>query len=142
MIYIYIYNLTKILVKGGSSSRLKTSCPCWALRVDKTNAFEPENGHLVYINIMGWGSWSRTYQCCCGPGCSGWMWEDKICEGFVCRKCGLDWQKSTYRFSSRRSPTRSNKKLESRQKPITPLPGLGGNKNSTFLTPSKPPQTS
>ena len=56
------------------------------------------------------------------------MWEDKICEGFVCRKCGLEWQRPTYGFS-RRSPTRSTPKHEQRQKPISPPPGLGGSKN-------------
>ena len=56
------------------------------------------------------------------------MSEDKICEGFVCRKCGLEWQKPTYGFS-RRSPTRSPRKQEQRQKPISPPPGLGTGKN-------------
>ena len=112
---------------------LEGAAACWALHVQKNHAPEPEVGDFTFdpeFKAMGWGAWARTYQCCKSTSCSNWMWEDKICEGFVCRKCGLEWQKPTYGFSSRRSPTRFNRKQEMRQKPIPPPPGLGGNKNN------------
>lgn len=79
-------------------------------------------------------SWRRTYQCCQGPACPNWIWEDKICEGYVCRQCGLAWSRPPQGYSShpssRRSPTRSQGRFAPRQKPVTPPPGLGGHRSS------------
>ena len=74
-------------------------------------------------------SWTRAYQCCQGPTCSNWIWEDKVCEGYVCRKCGLAWRQPTQGFS-RRSPSRSLGRFAPRQKPVSPPPGLGNNRSS------------
>ena len=33
-------------------------------------------------------SWGRTYQVCRHDGCANWIWEDRVQDGFTCRKCG------------------------------------------------------
>ena len=74
-------------------------------------------------------SWTRAYQCCKGPLCSNWIWEDKVCEGYVCRKCGLAWRQTTQGFS-RRSPSRSLGDLHLDRSRSLPPPGLGNNRSS------------
>ena len=57
------------------------------------------------------------------------MWEDKICEGYTCRKCGQSWAKPAAGFQAR-SPSRSRGRFTPRQKPVAPPPGLGSTRTS------------
>ena len=95
----------------GSRFRLEAqvSHPCFlALRVSEPDTLESEAGGLC--GSMEWSSrsssWRRTYQCCQGPACSNWIWQDKICEGYVCRQCGLAWSRPPQGYSSHPSSRR------------------------------------
>ena len=68
-------------------------------------------------------------QVCKHPSCGNWMWEDKICEGYTCRKCGQSWAKPAAGFQAR-SPSRSRGRFTPRQKPVAPPPGLGSTRTS------------
>lgn len=68
----------------------------------------------------------RSYQCCQNTGRSNWIWNDRVCEGYVCRKCGQSWSKPANGFSIKKSP--SPKRYGQRQRPVAPPPGLGGHR--------------
>ena len=102
----------------------------WVLHVFKNTALESKKGGLtIQLDFMARGSWARAYQCCRGEECSNWIWEDKVAEGYVCRKCGLAWRQPAHGFRDR-SKSQPRGRHAPRQKPLTPPPGLGGGRAS------------
>ena len=74
--------------------------------------------------MTGGASYCRAYTVCGGDRCFNWIWSDKIREGYLCRRCGVQWPRPPQGYSttpSSRSPKRSSRQ----QLPVKPPPGLG-----------------
>ena len=100
IIYIYIYTVNQYRLKILAQERFPG--PRWVLHVFQNIALESKKGgHTFLLDYMARGSWARSYQCCRGADCSNWIWEDKVAEGYVCRKCGLAWRQPAQGFRDR-----------------------------------------
>lgn len=115
----------------GSRSRLKSSSQHFAghYAPRRSSLWRSRKEATPTCGTMTRGTWARSYQCCRGAECSNWIWEDKVAEGYVCRKCGLAWRQPAQGFRDR-SKSQPRGRYAPRQKPITPPPGLGGGRVS------------
>ena len=127
-VHIYIYIEYKCVAQAWLKVLAQASRPpAWALHENELDAFETKAGvlcrHFVITMTISWG---RRYQVCRNSSCGNWIWDDKVCEGFVCRRCGQSWSRPAQEFSTKKSP--SPRRSGPCQKPLTPPPGLGGTK--------------
>ena len=104
--YIHTYIPTCYMAQASGFKRLR-----WPKRRGLDTTRPPRPGLCQGVRA----SWTRSYQCCRSPTCSNWIWEDRVCEGYVCCKCGLTWKQPSQGYFSRSSPTRSPRKLNLRR---------------------------
>ena len=68
-------------------------------------------------------TWTRSYQCCSKPGCSNWIWEDRIKATYTCRLCGTPWKKPLQGYATGGERT-SKGWNQPKPRTVSPPPGL------------------